>query len=148
MNRTVQALMLFAATASFILGIVLPAIRVDRLWVLTAENSLSGIVAALFSAGDYALAAVVGAVSIVFPATKLAILHTALMTDQAEDRPLPRWMHWLANWSMTDVVLVALVVFAAKTSGLANASTMAGLWFFALSAVLTAVLSRLNDRHN
>ncbi len=37
---------------------------------------------------------------------------------------------------MLDVVLVALVIFAAKTSGLATAFTQPGLWFFAASAVL------------
>ena len=47
---------------------------------------------------------------------------------------------------MLDVVLVALVVFAAKTSGLASAASRPGLWFFAVSAVLTAVLAKVADR--
>ena len=52
----------------------------------------------------------------------------------------------LSNWSMLDVVLVALVIFAAKTSGLATAATKPGLWFFAASALLTAVASALARR--
>ena len=44
---------------------------------------------------------------------------------------------------MLDVVLVALVIFAAKTSGLATASTQPGLWFFAASVILTAAASTL-----
>jgi paraquat-inducible protein A len=47
---------------------------------------------------------------------------------------------------MLDVVLVALVIFAAKTSGLATAFTKPGLWFFAASAVLTATASALARR--
>jgi paraquat-inducible protein A len=47
---------------------------------------------------------------------------------------------------MLDVVLVSLVIFAAKTSGLATAFTKPGLWFFAASAVLTAVASGLAKR--
>ena len=47
---------------------------------------------------------------------------------------------------MLDVVLVALVVFAAKTSGLATAITKPGLWFFAASVILTAAAARLADR--
>ena len=43
---------------------------------------------------------------------------------------------------MLDVLLVALVIFAAKTSGLAAAITQPGLWFFAASTVLAAVASR------
>jgi paraquat-inducible protein A len=38
---------------------------------------------------------------------------------------------------------VALVVFAAKTSGLATAFTKPGLWFFAASVLLTAGASYL-----
>ncbi|MEO0329087.1 MAG: paraquat-inducible protein A, partial [Pseudomonadota bacterium] len=45
----------------------------------------------------------------------------------------------LAKWSMLDVLLVALAIFAAKTSGLANAITQPGLWFFALSAITVAL---------
>ena len=44
---------------------------------------------------------------------------------------------------MLDVLLVALVIFAAKTSGLAAAFTQPGLWLFTASAVLTAVASAL-----
>ena len=52
----------------------------------------------------------------------------------------------LANWAMMDVVRVALVIFAAKTSGLATAFTLPGLWFFALSVVLTVGASALLRR--
>ena len=47
---------------------------------------------------------------------------------------------------MLDVVLVALVIFAAKTSGLATAFTKPGLWFFAASVVLTATASAFVKR--
>ena len=52
----------------------------------------------------------------------------------------------MSNWSMLDVVLVALVIFAAKTSGVATAITKPGLWFFAASAVLTVAASWLAKR--
>jgi paraquat-inducible protein A len=42
---------------------------------------------------------------------------------------------------MMDVLLVAIVVFAAKTSGLANAFSQPGLWFFALSAITVTLAS-------
>ena len=48
--------------------------------------------------------------------------------------------------STNAMVRVALVVFAAKTSGLASAASRPGLWFFAVSAVLTAVLAKIADR--
>ena len=81
------------------------------------------------------LSAVVVAFSILFPALKLLTAHQAVFLRQQ-----PRgWTAALAKWSMMDVLLVAIAVFAAKTSGLANAISQPGLWFFAISAVTVAV---------
>lgn len=143
------ALGLLAASISFALGITLPVMEVERLFVFSDTPSLSGIVTGLWGTGDYGLAAIVLAFSIVLPLTKLTALHLALAgrpARAASEGVLPRWLHALANWSMLDVVLVALVVFAAKTSGLASAASRPGLWFFALSAILTAVLAKVADR--
>lgn len=136
----VPPLLLFAATLSFGLGIVLPLIQVNRLYFFTDEPSLLAMVAGLWKTGDIMLALIVGAFSVACPAIKLALLHLAAYDGRTT---IPWWFKGLANWSMLDVVLVALVVFAAKTSGLATAFTKPGLWFFADSALLTAVCSSL-----
>ena len=98
--------------------------------------------------GDWLLAAAVGLFSIVFPSLKLALLHVAVHGGAEAHARLPAWVRGLANWSMLDVLLVALVIFAAKTSGLATAFTKPGLWFFALSVVLTATATALLNRHS
>jgi paraquat-inducible protein A len=41
---------------------------------------------------------------------------------------------------------VAIVIFAAKSSGLAEAFTQPGLWFYATSSVLAGVLHHLLQR--
>ena len=41
---------------------------------------------------------------------------------------------------MMDVMLVALVIVAAKTSGMASAFTQPGLWFYAASAIMAGLL--------
>ena len=149
MPNKLVALGLLAASVSFALGITLPVMEVERLFVFSDTPSLAGIVAGLWGTADYGLAAIVLAFSIVLPLAKLTALHLALVNRPAGDAHegrLPRWLHMLANWSMLDVVLVALVVFAAKTSGLASAASRPGLWFFAVSAVLTAVLAKVADR--
>jgi paraquat-inducible protein A len=46
----------------------------------------------------------------------------------------------LTKWSMMDVMLVAIVIAAAKTSGLANAFTEAGLWCYAGAALMTTAI--------
>jgi len=49
----------------------------------------------------------------------------------------------LSKWSMMDVLVVALAVFAAKTSGLASAAALPGLWFYAGAALLSALAAAL-----
>ena len=142
--RIALALLLFFASVFFALGITLPLLHMERLFFLSDEPSLVDMVASLWSGGDVGLALIIIAFSIVAPAAKLMLLHVAAAGGAGAQ--LPRWFHALANWSMLDVVLVALVVFAAKTSGLATAVTKPGLWFFAASVAMTAIASRLVDR--
>ena len=144
--RSLLPLILFAASICFALGIVLPLIHVDRLYFFSDEPSLIGMVAALWSGGDWPLAIVVPLFSVVFPAMKLGLLHNAAYAQMGGAASIPGWFRALSNWSMLDVVLVALVIFAAKTSGLATAFTKPGLWFFAASVVLTATASAVIKR--
>lgn len=138
--------LLFVATISFTLGATLPLIRVERLFVFADEPSLLGIVSGLWETGDVFLALVVGLFSLAFPALKLGLMHIAAYAGASARRAVPAWVGSLSKWSMLDVVLVALVVFAAKTSGLASALTKPGLLFFAASVVLTAAVSALLRR--
>lgn len=142
--RTLLALLLVSATFAFALGSTLPLIDVQRLWLLKDEPSLVTIVASLWKDGEELLAVVIGLFSLALPATKLVWLHVVALGGGSG--PLHRAMDVVAKWSMLDVVLVAIVIFAAKTSGLAAASTRAGLWFFAASAILTAAASSLSKR--
>jgi paraquat-inducible protein A len=144
--RSLLPLVLFAATLSLGLGLVLPLIRIDRLLFFTDEPSLIAIVSGLWMEEEALLALIVALFSIVFPCLKLGLLHIAAYGGHDAHNRVPSWLRALSNWSMLDVVLVALVIFAAKTSGLATALTQSGLWFFAASAVLTAAASALLKR--
>ncbi|QOF70455.1 paraquat-inducible protein A [Aminobacter sp. SR38] len=144
--HTLLPLILFAASICFALGIVLPLIHVDRLYFFADEPSLIGMIAALWRGGDWLLAIVVAMFSVAFPAMKLGLLHNAAYGQAAGAVSIPGWFRALSNWSMLDVILVALVVFAAKTSGLATAFTKPGLWFFAASVMLTATASTVIKR--
>ena len=130
-------LIVFAATLCFGLGLVLPIAEFERLYFLTERPSLVAIVAGLWEDGDWPLAAVVAAFSVLFPALKLAVLHVAAYTPKRVG--LVRRVGLLSKWSMMDVLVVALAVFAAKTSGLASAAALPGLWFFAAAALFSAV---------
>ncbi|MBN9072390.1 MAG: paraquat-inducible protein A [Rhizobiales bacterium] len=138
--------LLFLSTLSFGLGIVLPLMRVDRLYFFSDEPSILGVVAALWKGGDIVLAVLVGAFSVLFPALKLCLLSVRAYAGRDGHAKVPNWFRALSNWSMLDVVLVALVIFAAKTSGFADAFTKPGLWLFAASVTMTAAVSYLLKR--
>lgn len=141
--RRLLAVLLFFAILSFGLGISQPLMQIRKLHVFSEEPSLAGMVMSLWQSGDYALMALILAVSILFPAVKLLLLLFAAMAQDRDGMAVPGWIRTLSNWSMMDVVLVALVVFAAKTSGLASALVLPGLWFFAASVVLTMAAAAL-----
>ncbi len=134
---------LFAASVCFALGLVLPLLHVERLFLFSNEPSLVGVIASLWAEGDRLLGVVITLFSVAFPALKLGLLHNAAYGRPGGKDGIPAWFRAVSNWSMLDVVLVALVIFAARTSGLATAFTKPGLWFFAASVLLTAAASAL-----
>jgi paraquat-inducible protein A len=140
-------IILLGAAMSFALGITLPLIQVDRLYFLSSSPSLIEVTGSLWIHGNIAIAIVTAAFSIVFPLLKLIVLHFAAFRAHGANVEIPGWFKALARWSMLDVMVVALIIFAAKTSGLATAATKPGLWFFAISAVLTAIASSALYQH-
>ena len=136
-------LFLVASAFSLALGLVLPLVRFEKLYFFSETPSLIGIVTSLWSQGSPALALVIALLSIVFPIAKLigiAIEATAPSAGGRQDRAVARLLPILGKWSMMDVMLAALVIVAAKTSGMATAFTQPGLWFYAASAVMTGIL--------
>ena len=94
--------------------------------------------------GDWLISALVALFSVAFPAAKLLVLHIA-----AHSPDKMRWVERvsiLSKWSMADVLIVALAIFAAKTSGLAAAATQAGIWFYAGATLLSAITAILLTR--
>ena len=136
-------LFLVASAFSLALGLVLPLVRFEKLYFFSETPSLIGIVTSLWSQGRPALAVVIALVSIVFRLAKLigiAVEATAPSAGGRQDRAVARLLPILGKWSMMDVMLVALVIVAAKTSGMATAFTQPGLWFYAASSVMTGIL--------
>ncbi|MCC4245331.1 paraquat-inducible protein A [Stappia indica] len=142
--RLLLALLLPAATTCFILGLTLPLLELERLYFLTDRPALLALVAGLWREQETLLAVVVGLFSIAFPAAKILALHVAAIAGRSGIGHA--LMHALGKWSMMDVMLVALVVFAAKTSGLASATSLPGLWFYASATVMTALAAAIVSR--
>lgn len=130
-----RPLLLLVSAISFGLGISLPLMKFEKLWLFSETPSLLSIVADLWGENEILLFIVVTAFSLIFPMVKLFTVFQAVFTRTKA----ASWATALAKWSMMDVLLVAIVVFAAKTSGFANAFTQPGLWFFALSAITVSL---------
>lgn len=136
--RIALPLLLLAAPFFLALGLTLPLVRFEKLYFFEETPSLIAIVTTLWKDGSIALALLVALFSAVFPIAKLmAVMVEAVAKARAGGlhRPVSRWLPLLSKWSMMDVMLVALVIVAAKTSGVADAFTQPGLWFYAGSAL-------------
>ncbi|MEM8750973.1 MAG: paraquat-inducible protein A [Pseudomonadota bacterium] len=145
MTRTLIALLLLVAAVSFGLGLTLPLLQVKKLYMFTETPSLIEIVSQMWADRDWLIMIAVAAFSIVFPMIKLAVVFVTAIAPSARlaRSPISRFAGTLSKWSMMDVLLVALVIFAAKTSGLATAIAQPGLWFYAASALCGAFAAGL-----
>lgn len=143
-----KAFLLVGTSALLALGVSLPLMRFESFYVLSTDASLIEVVGSLWSGGDVALALIVALVSLIFPAVKLVLIAVELIAAerQAGQGMLVRLVPVLSKWSMMDVLLVAIVIFATKTSGLAQAFTQPGLWFYAGSSLAVALLSGLGPK--
>ncbi|SFJ36521.1 paraquat-inducible protein A [Phyllobacterium sp. CL33Tsu] len=142
-TRFIIPILLFVATFTLALGLTMPLMNVSKLYFFDESPSLIDIIGSLWRSGDWFLALTVLLFSVVLPVAKLGVAQMAVAQVPAASRALHRWVGLLSKWSMLDVLLVALVIFGAKTSGLATAIAQPGLWFFTASAILSAVAAHL-----
>ncbi len=132
--------LIILATVFFALGIILPVIRFTTVYVWTNEHSIATIIWALYESNEYFLCAVVFAVSIFFPFLKLFYLLTLVTSPDLSPEFRRRsfsTMEWLGRYSMTDVMVLALMIFYVNSSGYTEAVVMPGVYFFAASALIT-----------
>ncbi|PLW75735.1 paraquat-inducible protein A [Cohaesibacter celericrescens] len=119
----------------------MPLVSLDRLLFFTETPSLMSILQGLWAEEEKLLALVVGIFSVFFPATKIMLLHVVAYRGK-KSRSLAL-LNVASKWSMMDVLLVALVIFSAKTSGLAQASAMPGIWLYGTATLASVVASAM-----
>ena len=130
-----RPLLLLVSSVAYGLGISLPLMRFEKLFLFSETPSLIDICLDLWRENEVFLFLLVAAFSLVLPLLKLNAAFYAVLNR----RYAQGWLTKLSRWSMMDVLLVALIIFAAKTSGLANAFSQPGVWFFATSTLTVAV---------
>jgi paraquat-inducible protein A len=132
--------MIILATVFFALGVMLPAIRFTTVFVWTNQHSVATIIWALYKNEEFFLCFVIFMFSIFFPFMKLFYLLTLVTSPDlpAEFRARSiSAMEWLGRYSMTDVMVLALMIFYINASGYTEASVLPGIYFFAASAIMT-----------
>jgi paraquat-inducible protein A len=134
------ALFILTAAIAFALGIILPSIRFTTVYVWRNEHSIATIIWALWISREYFLCGVITVFSVVFPFLKLLYLLTLCLTPNvpAEFRQKSiSVMEWLGRYSMTDVMVLALIIFYMNSSGYTEARVLPGVYCFAASALMT-----------
>ena len=132
--------LIILATVFFALGVMLPAIRFTTVFVWTNQHSIATIIWALWKNEEFFLCFVIFMFSIFFPFLKLFYLLTLVtspdMPAEFRDKSISA-MEWLGRYSMTDVMVLALMIFYINASGYTEASVLPGIYFFAASALMT-----------
>jgi paraquat-inducible protein A len=132
--------LIILATVFFALGVMLPAIRFTTVYVWTNQHSVATIIWALYKNEEFFLCFVIFMFSIFFPFMKLFYLLTLVTSpDMPHDFRVRSIsvMEWLGRYSMTDVMVLALMIFYINASGYSEASVLPGVYFFAASALMT-----------
>jgi len=128
------------ATVFFALGVMLPAIRFTTVFVWTNQHSIATIIWALYKNEEFFLCFVIFMFSVFFPFLKLFYLLTLVtspdMPAEFRDKSISA-MEWLGRYSMTDVMVLALMIFYVNASGYTEASVLPGIYFFAASTLMT-----------
>ncbi|MBA9035305.1 paraquat-inducible protein A [Rhizobium leguminosarum] len=141
----IRPVLLVAAPFFLALGLVLPLVHFETLYFFDETPSLIEIIVSLWQGGDGLLAAIVALVSILLPSLKMIGIaaEATAAGGRAGSLFYRRVIPHLSKWSMMDVLLVAIVIAAAKTTGLADAFTQPGLWCYAASSMISGLLHSL-----
>jgi paraquat-inducible protein A len=136
----VLSFLIIVATVCFALGIFMPAIKFTTVFVWKNEHSILSIIWALYENEEFFLCVVIMMFSVVFPFLKLLYLLTLMTSpDMPADfrvRSIAA-MEWLGRYSMTDVMVLALIIFYVNSSGYTEAHVEPGIYLFAASALIT-----------
>jgi paraquat-inducible protein A len=136
----VLSFLIIVATVSFALGIILPSIRFTTVYVWTNEHSIGTIIWALWDSQEFFLCIVLFLFSVLFPFLKLLYLLTLVASPDIPPEFRKKsiaTMEWLGRYSMTDVMVLALMIFYVNSSGYTEARVLPGIYFFAASALIT-----------
>lgn len=141
--------MILSSICLLVAGVLMPFMTVKKFMLFDDTQSLVEIVVYLHQEGDTFLAVVVALFSIVMPFAKINTLYrlwSIRYTGGERVRRLLKLLEFVGKWSMIEVFMAAAAVFSIKSSGLADATSEPGLYFFAVSVLLSLAATWLVKR--
>jgi len=142
MVRRIEMALAAAEIGCLAAGVLLPAIVIRSFWLFTEDISIVSVLRVLFAEGEILVFAVVFLFSVLIPFARSSMKLAGFA---------PQVYEGLGRLSMTDVMLLAIVVVIVKLSGVQNATIGPGFYFLVAAALLHAVgpfvLKRLARTH-
>ncbi len=149
--------MFVAAPVSLILGIFWPLITIETnvgwrfITLISFANTVSlfSTLVGLLQANSWFLFVIILFFSVLFPIAKLVFSAKLWYSRKFDNKRRERYTHILAvtgKWSMLDVMVVGLLVVVLKVGGMVSVSVHLGIVFFAISVLLSMVISTVLSR--
>ncbi len=150
-------LMFIAAPIFLILGIFWPLITIETqvgwrfITLIRHANTVSlfSTLTGLLQANSLFLFAIILFFSVLFPIAKLVLSYKLWYSRNLDNKHREKYAHLLAvtgKWSMLDVMVVGLLVVVLKVGEMVSVSVHLGIVFFAISVLLSMVISTVLSR--
>ncbi|ACT57779.1 paraquat-inducible protein A [Hirschia baltica] len=147
LRSILAATFVLAAWPLLAAGYLLPLVKLTKLKFFTETPSLLSVIAGLSIEKDYFLASVFVIFTLFFPISKLALLTSLVFSPKRQYSSTTKWLARLGKWSMLDVMVLAIGVYAAHRSGFAAAASQPGAWCFTASILLSALAAEFIPTH-
>jgi len=136
---------LAAALGLLGLGLTVPMISVNKLFLFEEKMSVMRGLEILIGEGEWPLFAIVVVFSLLFPIAKIGLAAQIWYGDHGDPDRLAKRLGLLdlaGKWSMLDVFVAAIVVSAVKLSVVSAVAIHPGLYLFGGAVLLSMVLSQ------
>ena len=125
----IARLLILLSTVCLAAGILTPTLETRRMVFFSDAHSLIDVTRALLENENYLLGLVILIFSILFPIAK-AIYLAAVNAGWAHGQSALVWVDRLGKWSMLDVLIAGLIVFALSGDRAIRITEQPGLYFF------------------
>jgi len=125
----IARLLILLSTVCLAAGLLTPMLETRRMVFFSDAHSLIDVTRALLDNENYLLGLVILIFSILFPIAK-AVYLAAVNAGWAHGQSALVWVDRLGKWSMLDVLIAGLIVFALSGDRAIRITEQPGLYFF------------------